>query len=120
MHVELLYWDGCPSHPRALADLRAAMIDLGLDPRAVEVREIDTHEHATRERFVGSPTIRIDGVDVRPPGDEPCGLACRIYHRRDGRVSPTPDPVDVRDALRAATATAAQTSDFQTDPTERS
>jgi hypothetical protein len=116
MHVELLFWDGCPSHPRALADLRAAMADLGLDSSAVEVREIDTHEHAMRERFVGSPTIRIDGIDVRPPGDEPFGLACRVYHRRDGRISPTPDPADVRDALYAAAANA---TTVQTDPTER-
>jgi hypothetical protein len=106
MHVELLFWDGCPSHPRALADLRAAMADLGLAPSAVAIREIDTHEQATRERFVGSPTIRIDGVDIQPPVDEPYGLACRVYHRRDGRVSPTPDPADVRDALRAAASTA--------------
>jgi hypothetical protein len=49
-----------------------------------------------------SPTIRIDGVDVQPPGEEPVGLTCRVYHRRDGRISPTPDPADVRDALLAA------------------
>ena len=102
MLVELLFWDGCPSHPRALADLRAAMTDLGLDPSTVAVREVATHEQAIQERFVGSPTIRIDGVDIRPPGEEPFGLACRVYYRRDGRVSPTPDPADVRDALRAA------------------
>ncbi|HWY91039.1 MAG TPA: hypothetical protein VNY31_10235, partial [Solirubrobacteraceae bacterium] len=65
MHVELLFWDGCPSHPRALADLRAALADLGLDSSTVAVTEIDTNEQATRERFVGSPTIRIDGVDVQ-------------------------------------------------------
>ena len=40
--VELLFWDGCPSHPQALEDLRAAMAALGLDPDAVEVREVDT------------------------------------------------------------------------------
>ena len=102
MLVELLFWDGCPSHSRALADLRAAMTDFGLDPNMVAVREIDTHEQAMQERFVGSPTIRIDGIDVVPPGEEPFGLACRVYYRRDGRVSPTPDPADVRDALRAA------------------
>jgi hypothetical protein len=118
MHVELLFWNGCPSHPRALADLRAAMADLGLDPSVVALREIDTQEQAVSERFVGSPTIRIDGVDVQPPGEEPLGLTCRVYHRRDGRVSPTPDPADVRDALRAAIA--AHTSTVQTDPTERS
>jgi hypothetical protein len=104
MNVELLYWEGCPSHPRALADLRAAMADLGLDPSTVVLREIDTREGAERERFVGSPTIRIDGNDIQSPGEEPYGLACRVYHRRDGRVSPTPDPTDVRDALQAAIA----------------
>ena len=30
--VEFLWWEGCPSHERALADLRAAMADAGLDP----------------------------------------------------------------------------------------
>ncbi len=102
MHVELLYWDGCPSHPQALAELRAAMGELGLDPDAVHVREIATDDDADAERFTGSPTIRVDGTDVQET-DEPTGLTCRVYHRRDGRISPVPDPDDLRDALRAAT-----------------
>jgi hypothetical protein len=102
MRVEFLYWDGCPSHPRALTELRAAMSDLALDPETVVVREIHTEQDASREAFVGSPTIRVDGVDVQPPGEDPAGLTCRVYHRRDGRISPTPDPADVRDALLAA------------------
>jgi len=77
------------------------MADLGLDPDTVVVREVPTQARAELERFVGSPTIRVDGVDVQPPGEEPFGLTCRVYYRRDGRVSPTPDPADVRDALRA-------------------
>jgi hypothetical protein len=101
--VELLFWDGCPSHPEALADLRAAMAELGLDPDTVLVREVDTDQRADRERFVGSPTIRIDGEDVDPPGDdEPVGLTCRVYRLRDGRVSPVPDPAVLREALEAA------------------
>ena len=102
MRVELLFWEGCPSHPKALVELRAAMADVALDPGTVILREVPTQADAARERFVGSPTIRIDGVDVQPPGEEPFGLTCRVYHRRDGRISPTPDPADVRDALRAA------------------
>jgi hypothetical protein len=84
--------------------LRAAMVDAGLDPESVEVREVDTDEAAKREEFVGSPTIRIDGEDLQPPGGEPTGLACRVYRRRDGRVSPLPDAQDLRDALRAGVA----------------
>jgi len=102
MRVELLFWAGCPSHPKALAELREAMMDVALDPSTVLVREVETQSEAALERFVGSPTIRIDGVDVQPPGEEPVGLTCRVYHRRDGRISPTPDPADIRDALLAA------------------
>jgi hypothetical protein len=105
MRVELLFWEGCPSHPRALADLREAMIEMGLDPDAIAVRDVRTHAEAERERFVGSPTIRIDGVDIEPSDQEPFGLSCRVYHRRDGRISPTPDPADVREALTAALVT---------------
>jgi len=103
--VELLYWEGCPSHPQALAQLCEAMEELGLDPEAVEVRHVETDEVAQAEGFVGSPTIRIDGVDVQEPGDEPTALTCRIYHRRDGRISPLPDPADVRSALHNAITT---------------
>jgi hypothetical protein len=100
--VELLYWDGCPSHPRALEDLRAAMTEAGLDPSHIVIREVNTDEDADREGFTGSPTIRIDGTDIQPVESEPYGLTCRVYHRRDGRISPTPDPADVRDALATA------------------
>ena len=104
-NVELLYWEGCPSHPQALAQLRAAMEELALDPDAIEVRHVDTDGLAEATGFVGSPTIRVDGDDVQDPGAEPTGLTCRIYHRRDGRISPLPDPADVRDALHNAITT---------------
>ncbi len=102
VQVELLFWDGCPSHPAALADLRAALAELGLDPGLAAVREVASDADAAAEAFVGSPTIRIDGRDLQPPADEPAALTCRVYRRRDGRFSPTPDPDDLRDALRAA------------------
>ena len=99
--MELLYWEGCPSYPKALAEVREALAEQGLDPQIVELREVSTEADAQTEHFVGSPTIRIDGADVQPPGDEPTALTCRVYRRRDGKISPTPDPADVRDALRA-------------------
>jgi hypothetical protein len=30
--IELLWWEGCPSWERALADLQAAAGEVGLDP----------------------------------------------------------------------------------------
>jgi hypothetical protein len=102
--IEFLWWEGCPSHPDALNDLREVAAALGLDPDGIEAREVRTEEDAARERFTGSPTIRVDGRDVLPAGDdEPVGLTCRLYRLRDGRPSPIPDPADLRDALTAAT-----------------
>ena len=101
MKVELFWWDGCPSHPEALEQLRQVLLEEGLDPESVERVEVESDEQAEREGFHGSPTIRIDGGDVLPPGEgDPVGLSCRVYRLRDGRPSPTPDPEDLRDALR--------------------
>ena len=103
--VELLWWEGCPSWPEALEDLRAALGDVGLDPDTVESVQVRTDAEAREQRFPGSPTIRLDGADLLPgPADEPAGLTCRVYRLRDGRASPTPDPADLRDALRGGLA----------------
>jgi hypothetical protein len=102
MRVELLWWDGCPSQPQALSELRDVLRSEGLDPDLVEQRHIESDEQAERERFPGSPTILVDGEDVVPVDEEPVGLSCRVYRLRDGRPSPTPDPADVRDAVRRA------------------
>ena len=102
MTVELLWWDGCPSHPEALADLERILREEGVDAQ-VERIEIEDDEQARSERFAGSPTIRIDGRDIVPPGEgEPHSLTCRVYRLRDGRISPKPDPEDVREAVRSA------------------
>jgi hypothetical protein len=101
VRVELLWWEGCPSHPQALADLREALNEEGIGEEVIELRHIASDEEAEREGFPGSPTIRIDGQDVFPPAPgEPVGLSCRCYRLRDGRVSPVPDPSDLRDTLR--------------------
>ena len=99
MKIELLWWEGCPSWPEALAQLRTTMAELDLEPDKLELREITSGEQAETERFPGSPTIRIDGADVAPANGDPIGLACRVYRLRDGRPSPTPDPADLREAL---------------------
>jgi hypothetical protein len=98
--IELLYWHGCPSHPRALTELRKVLQELGHSDLDVELTEIATPAQAQQRHFVGSPTLRVDGVDPLPPADEPAGLTCRVYRRRDGRHSPTPDPEQLREALR--------------------
>lgn len=108
--IELLWWEGCPSTERALAELHAALRDVGFSDVEVRMREIRTDGEAEEAEFRGSPTILIDGADllgpVSPGAHEPIGLSCRVYRRRDGAFSPLPDPDDLRDALRRAAALA--------------
>lgn len=103
MNVELLWWEGCPSTERALAAVREALSELDLSGVEVRMREIATDDDARDAGFVGSPTILIDGKDLVPAADdEQIGLSCRVYRRRDGRISPIPDPDDLREALQRA------------------
>ncbi len=102
--IELLWWEGCPSTEVALAELREALDDVGLTEAEIRTREIQTDDEAAELQFAGSPTILIDRHDVADTADQPVGLSCRVYRRRDGRILPTPDPDDLREALRQAAA----------------
>jgi hypothetical protein len=98
--VELLWWEGCPSYPETLDDLQRVLAEEGVEAE-VEMVEVETDEQALAERFPGSPTIRLDGVDALPAAEtEPFSLTCRVYRLRDGRISATPDPEDLREAVR--------------------
>jgi hypothetical protein len=75
-----LYFDGCPSHDAFLPRLRELLSRAGVDV-AVERRRVESDEAAQRERFLGSPTLRVDGVDVDPSAGDRTdfGLKCRLY-----------------------------------------
>ena len=104
--IELLWWEGCPSTDRALSELRDALAELDLAGAHVQTTEIRTDDDAATAGFFGSPTILIDGADLVPSGpDDVIGLSCRVYRRRDGKISPTPDPDDLRAALSRAAQT---------------
>ena len=99
MRVELLYFDGCPSHERFAPRLRALVAEV--DPAAELIeRAVETHQDADAERFLGSPTVRIDGRDVDPTAHDRAdfGLKCRLY-RYEGGQSGEPPEVWVREAL---------------------
>ena len=83
MTVEVLYFEGCPNHEPAVERVREVLRAEGIvdEVKEVEVRDAQTAE---RLRFLGSPTIRVNGVDVEPSASssESFGLVCRTY--RDG------------------------------------
>lgn len=88
--VELLYFDGCPSHGAAEALLREALDAEELEAE-VELVAVNTDEEARTLRFPGSPTIRLNGEDLFPvPEQEDWRLGCRVYATPEGfKGSPT-------------------------------
>jgi hypothetical protein len=99
--IEFLFWTECPSHPEARKRLGEVMAELGIDVTVEEI-EVVTDGDAARLQFPGSPTIRVDGIDVDPASASQMGtaLTCRVYRLEDGRFSPVPSKKMIRRALR--------------------
>ena len=100
--IELLHFEGCPSHEAFLPQLRELLAQAGLNAPILE-RRVESDEAAQHERFLGSPTLRIDGVDIDPGAGErrDYGLKCRLYPTPDGLRGAPPDQW-VLDALARA------------------
>ncbi len=100
MNVEILHVEGCPSFETILPRVREIVAEHGGDPDAITVRAIETLESAEAARFLGSPSVRVNGRDVDPAAAqrEDFGLKCRIYRSEEGQA-PTPPEAWIRDAL---------------------
>jgi hypothetical protein len=98
--VEILYFGGCPNHQGARALVQEVASELRLEPEIALV-EIADAEAAAASRFPGSPTVRIDGLDVEPGADERSAfvMSCRVYQTAYG-LSALPEADWVREALR--------------------
>ena len=101
--VELLWWQGCPSHGDAEQLLEQTLTDLGKGDVHVVRREVRTRSDAARLGFPGSPTFQVGGRDLFPT-DAPPALTCRVYQRSDGRIGPLPDAADLTARLQAVLA----------------
>lgn len=89
MNIELLYFDGCPSWQTALENLKAALQEEGIS-EVITMVEIRDEEQASQEKFLGSPSIRIDGQDLWFEQRENYSLSCRVYATSEGvKGSPT-------------------------------
>lgn len=92
MKVELLFFDGCPSHERLQPRLEQLVRKAGVT-NPVELRRVESVEAAQAERFLGSPTVRVNGRDIEPGADErdDFGLKCRLYRTDEGTTGVPPD-----------------------------
>ena len=83
MEIDLLYFDGCPAWEQALENMQAALAAEGLqaDIRLIRV-ENDTE--ATRLKFLGSPSFRVNGMDFWTEERQRYNLSCRVYNTPQG------------------------------------
>ena len=99
IQIDVLTFAGCPNAASAVELVQRVTADAGV---AAELREIEVEssEQAERLRFLGSPTIRVDGRDVEPGADARGDFAfsCRVYHTDSG-LAGQPDARWLRDAL---------------------
>jgi hypothetical protein len=101
--VEMLTFEGCPHADPALALAERVVAASGVEATVRRV-EIADATAAVKHRFLGSPTIRVNGVDVEPGANErdQYVFACRVYRTSTGGVKGEPEERWLRTALEAA------------------
>lgn len=89
--VQILTFDGCPNRSGAIELVDRVLAETGI-AASVEVVDVPDPESAAALRFLGSPTIRVDGKDVEPGASErwDFALACRVY-KTDAGLQGQPD-----------------------------
>jgi hypothetical protein len=100
MKVEFLYFDGCPNHKRAFEILKGVLEEENLYTEIYSVN-VNSEEKAKELQFLGSPTIRINGLDIDKESRSltDFGVKCRIYVI-EGKIMGVPSKEMIRDAIR--------------------
>jgi len=78
MVIEVFYIPGCCNHQPALERVRQALSSAKIDDLISEI-SVGDEETARAVQFPGSPTVRVNGVDVESGTGTFTGLACRLY-----------------------------------------
>jgi hypothetical protein len=104
MKVEVLLFDGCPNCEVLLPHLRALLNSAGAEDTDIGLVRVENAAAAEADRFLGSPTVRIDGEDVEPGADQRSdfGLKCRLFATPDGLRGMPADEWVLRALERAA------------------
>ena len=100
MKIELLYFDGCPSWQSGLKNMCTALKANELNV-SVELIQVLDNDHAVRRKFLGSPSFRINGVDLWDEERDAYSLNCRVYATPE-RMKGSPTVEMLQAAIRQA------------------
>ncbi len=65
VNIVVYYTHGCPATPQTVDLIRNCVSELKIRAALREVR-VTTQEEAVALRFLGSPTVHVDGRDIDP------------------------------------------------------
>lgn len=101
MKIELLYFEDCPSYQTAQKYLEEVIKEQKLGIQ-VEMVKIESDEEALTNRFLGSPSVKVNGLDIersaRERGD--FTMCCRLYPEA-GKMVGWPGKDLIRHAIEA-------------------
>jgi hypothetical protein len=83
MKIEYLYFEDCASWQIGLENLRTALNRENIAAE-IEIIAIQSREQAYQEKFLGSPSYRVNGADLWHYEREGYDLGCRIYQTPNG------------------------------------
>jgi hypothetical protein len=91
MQITLMLTENCTHHDQARELLNEAIAESGVEAEVEEVM-VRTEEEAHDAKVIGSPTVRVDGLDVEHADREPPETSpnCRYYNSPAG-WQPVPD-----------------------------
>lgn len=82
--IQFLFLKGCPNKEPALNLLRQVLQEKDLSEK-IEIIEIKSDEDAKKYKFLGSPSIQINGLDIeKERRNDPPSFGCRVYRTREG------------------------------------
>lgn len=110
MKIEFLYFkDGCPNYKKAYLNLLEVLKEEEVFAE-IELINIKTNDDAKNHKFVGSPSIRINGKDIDEekaeldknydPTLRLCARKCRVYNI-DGKIVGVPTKEFIRKAIKS-------------------
>jgi hypothetical protein len=101
MRVELLYWEGDPHYMTTRQRLVEVLSEDAFET-PIQMIAIGSMEDAELLEFPGSPTIRLDGADIHPPGAGAPALGLRGYPGDDDPDGPPTEAVPGKRLIRRA------------------
>lgn len=102
VRIEILARGDCPNRGMAITVVERVVGEMGV-PAEIKVIDVSSPAQAAKRRLLGSPTVRVDGLDVDPgpnPHDD-WTTDDRVYRTGRGLIG-WPEPEWIRDAVLRA------------------